>query len=382
MARPASRTSGDIHDRLFTAPPPIQRAQPQQATLAVDRMRSGLHTSTSRAEVPADAARRLLNARVRAHWTGRRPGTGPTIPKPDSDPVIGLVTYFRGDGRSYLVRVTPNSVHVARSDTKFKKIGDLNGVAHRLSFAVVLGRLYMGNGVDPIWEVDVVNQRLTSLEGSPRSRYLASYADRLIAGHNGYEDRGRLSSNIAGSGNGRPDLWATTDEGVDQGAFEEDLVQSPSDVTDAITGIFPLGQNLVVLRERSIWEGTRTGLVNAPVTFYPRTMGAGCDLPYTAVLASDFIIWADARTNGVWVLAPGSNPQRINQQIDHSRYSASEYLDFGQQVAPDWSHATWDPFENEYHLMLADAQSPITIEVELITGAEPPLLTGPLPAPG
>src|SRR5690554_8074748 len=81
--------------------------------IAVDDPTAGMVTSVPVDKIPAGSWYRLRNARTRSGWMGRRPGTREIGIKPDSQPIIRLVTFVNEAGDVSVVRLTPTSAYVS-----------------------------------------------------------------------------------------------------------------------------------------------------------------------------------------------------------------------------------------------------------------------------
>ncbi|KKL90949.1 hypothetical protein LCGC14_1899560, partial [marine sediment metagenome] len=176
---------------------------------------------------------------------------------------------------------------------------------------------------------------------APVCRYITPFADRLVAAYIHDPASGLLPFGVAWSKNADPTDWTADSSGT------ENLIQSPSDTGDEITGLFGFGPVLIILRERSIWHGIRQPFATAPIAFRPIITSQGCDMPYTAVRTVDEngkltgIMFADHRTNGVFSYTPGSRPQRISRLI--------EDILFESIVDPARAEGTFDSLNQEYH---------------------------------
>lgn len=135
----------------------------------------------------------------------------------------------------------------------------------------------------------------------------------------------------------------TTEVLVPTGAGTENLVTSPSDTGDEITGIIAFEQVMVIFRERSIWHATRQPFAQAPFRFFPVTTEVGCDMPYTIVRVLGGIVWTDFRTRGIYFYRPGIQPIRLNEAIEDENF-------LSDLVWPEGAEAAYDPVQKEYHV--------------------------------
>lgn len=345
--RQSGRTIGEATDRTDWPQPRRFPVETPHGDVSVDTVNGGMDTTTDKEHFPKNRAFVVKNGRVRSYWVGRRPGTRELVDKIGGEPVVGLCTFYRHDGRFYLVVVTPTSCWVGELyKAMFKLDGDYGGNIARVVFAHYLDDLYIANGVDKIHRISLGSNKLQELEESPRGRYITSYADRLVTLYNGYDVGGVLAANIAWSANSDPFDWHSESSG------QENLIQSPTDSGDHGSGIFGLDDVCVILRHRSIWHGSRQPFAIAPFRFQPIISNIGCDLPYTAVRGPlGSVMWTDSRTRQVYIYRPGSAPTPLADPVNQKRAKVEPYL-LSSLTDRYWAHATYDPFEKEYHVSL------------------------------
>jgi hypothetical protein len=130
---------------------------------------------------------------------------------------------------------------------------------------------------------------------------------------------------------------------VPTGAGTENLVTSPSDTGDEITGIFAFEQVMVIFRERSIWHATRQPFATAPFRFFPVTTEIGCDMPYTITRIAGGIVWTDYRTRGIYYYRPGIQPIKLSDAIEDENF-------LSDLIWPEGAEAAYDPVQKEYIL--------------------------------
>lgn len=331
IARRGGRTwHGSRYDSIPTKEVPINDVTP------------GMVTTPPREKRPGGSALLARNARCRDYWCGRRPGTSEYIPKPDSNRVLKVLTAFLpGKDEQYLIRVTNNDIHVSRSLDGWQALsgsgllGESRIVATQFYDLVLLATAWT-----KVIKIDLRTNSYEEIESAPHAKFITSFADRAIAAHVLPESVGGVR--IQWSANGDPTEW---DPLVDETAGQEDLIASPGDSGDEITGVHALTTEMLILRERSVWIASRQPIAFAPLRFQPLSTNHGCDLPYTAVKVENGVVWADYRSKGVWLFQPGTAPQRISEQIDNELYEDLQNF--------RWAEGSYDPFNREYHLGLA-----------------------------
>lgn len=312
--------------------------------LVIQSMMDGMVTAVSRDKQPVGSAKKIVNGRTRDYWVGRRPGTNTIIAKPDSNPVLKVITLHLPGDRKYLVRVTDSTIHATRALNGWQALTGSGLVgSSRITSTQFFDDLYLATAFTKIVKVNVLNNTYELVSEAPRAKFVTSFADRIFAANIGPETTG--ATRIQWSANAEPEIW---DPLVKESAGQENLVSSPSDTGDDITGIHALSQEMLILRERSIWIGTRQPIVFAPIRFTPVSVNHGCDLPYSATRVENGVVWADFRSRGVWLFNPGQLPQRISNKIDDQLFDDLANL--------RWAEGTYDPFNQEYHLGLATSE--------------------------
>ena len=309
--------------------------------IVVQSMTDGQWTSKSRDKLPVGSAKIARNARSRDYWIGRRPGTNTIIAKPDSNPVYKVITLHVAGDRKYIVRITASAIHASRALNGWQVLtgSGLTGTS-RITSTQFFDDLYIATAHAKIIKVNVLSSTFAEIEDAPKARFITSFADRIFAANILPETLG--ATRIQWTANALPEVW---DPLENEGAGEENLVSSPSDTGDDITGLQALAQEMLILRERSIWIATRQPIVFAPVRFTPVSVNHGCDLPYSVTKVENGVVWADFRTRGVWLFQPGALPQRISGPIDDDLFTDLANL--------RWAEGAYDPFNREYHLGLA-----------------------------
>lgn len=312
--------------------------------IVVQSVTDGQWTSKSRDKLPAGSAKIARNARCRDYWIGRRPGTNTIIAKPDSNPVMKIITLHLPGDRKYLVRITDSTIHATRALNGWQAIAGSGLVgSSRITSTQFFDDLYIATAFAKIIKISVLENTFAEVTDAPKAKFITSFADRIFAANIGPETIG--ATRIQWSANALPEVW---DPLENEGAGQENLVSSPSDTGDDITGIHALAQEMLILRERSIWIATRQPIVFAPIRFTPVSVNHGCDLPYSATKVENGVVWADFRTRGVWLFFPGALPIRISGPIDNELFTDLANL--------RWAEGAYDPFNREYHLGLALAE--------------------------
>lgn len=340
MVRPAAATLG------FTTPRDERPAQlpdlPPTGSVEAQQL-GGMVTAPPRALRPTGSGLVVRNARCRDYWVGRRPGTSVYIEKPDEFPVHGIVTVYLPNEVVWLIRITDRNIWGTRSLDgwyEFSSVGmPLTGTSH-IRTTQMYGYMIVATAHTKLISIDLNKQSYDEIEQAPRARFVTSFADRIVAAN--ILDAGTGSSRVMWSKNADPFIWDPLEH---ESAGQEDLISSPSDTGDDITGLFAMRNTMVILRERSLWVASRNPVAIAPFRFEALSVGIGCDLPYSAVRVQDAVVWADYRTSAVWMYTPGQPPQKISDTIRNVLYDDLKNF--------SWAEGAYDPNENEYHLGLS-----------------------------
>jgi len=318
--------------------------------LEVNDFSPGIYTSPPRANRPVGSAAEIINARIRDDWVGRRGGYPAYITKPDSNDIIRLIAFHGDQNDNRVVRVSNGGLHVAaETDNWVSYTGTPYSLFNRTDYAQLLGRLYLANPSKKIVEVNFQDESYAEIadENAPIARYVTAFAERIVAAYiHTPMSGGALTFGLKWSVNSDPTDW------TGEGSGEENLIQSPSDTGDEITGVFAVSNIMIIMRERSIWHATRQPFALAPFRFTPVITNLGCDMPWTIARVSDEqgrttgLVFADNRTKGIYSYTPGARPVRLNGSL------AVEDQLFTGLVNPEMSMAAYDPLNAEYHLGL------------------------------
>lgn len=299
----------------------------------------GVLTRVIRANRPPGSALEITNGRIRDNWVGRRGAYTNYIAKPDSNLVMKFVTFHGEANKNWLLRVANGSTHATTTTTGWTALtGSDYSSFVRTTSAQMLGLLFLANTSKKIVKVDFPDLSFEEVSEAPVCKFVTTFADRLVAAYIHSPSDGLLPFGLQWSENADPLDWDGAGSGI------ENLVQSPSDTGDEITGIFGFGSVMIVLRERTIWHATRQPFQTSPMRFTPIITNQGCDMPYTAVRTTDEqgkltgIIFADSQTDGIFMYTPGSRPQRLTERGL-----------FSSLVDPQRAEGAFDPLNQEYH---------------------------------
>jgi hypothetical protein len=352
MAKPISATKGPRKH-----PGGLQK-QIQALPIEVikeKRVNMGMITSMDSADIPTGAVVKAKNCRIRFDRIEVRPGTKVfDPPKPDSNPVLDLYLFEMYDNSRFIFRFTPSTIHELDPGVSWIPYaagagGSLTGgPTDRFDIITAFNRCFFANGVDPVQELDTVAKQYKGYGNAPTWKYITAFADRvfganLVASTIAVVDVPPNPVYIGWSGAedsaGGIDEW---DPSVEETSGRQPLLETPGDLSDDITGLFAFTNYLVVLRERSVWLGTKQAIPQFPVRFFAAWPGFGCDCPSSAQVCEQSMIWLDTRTRTVWQYPPNGSPVRIGAAVEETILDGLS--------DPLTVFSGYDPIENEYYV--------------------------------
>lgn len=336
--RPSGRQIGDLELSRGTPQVGYEFQELPEGIVEVTDLTKGMVTSLPRKETTPESGLVVRNARTRQGWVGRRPGTRlyENAELPDGNPVLKLVTFMSSGGAVYLLRITRGGVHIWSVNGWKEIAGYSSPIDVRISVTQTFNRMFFTDGRRP-WMIDFDRLALTRINDAPYGQFVTGFGDRLLVA-NIISNGTRIPNGLAWSENLQPTRFSGLSAG--QGT----LMQGSSDFSDDITGIFGMEQEAIILRKRSIWVASRQAFASNPFRFVNAIAGYGCDLPYTAVQVPGGVIYADQFTKGVYFYQIGGTPQKISGQIEDDIFEDLWTLQYAD--------ASFDPYENEYHLGL------------------------------
>ncbi|MEE8113334.1 MAG: hypothetical protein V3T23_03160 [Nitrososphaerales archaeon] len=348
MARPSSATVSEIKPRELD----LRGYEEHPSTDGVIEAQSlleGMITAIPRAKRPVGSSPSIINGRIRDDWVGRRGGNPNYITKPDSNAIIRMISFRGEENQDWIVRVSNGALHATPTTASWTSFsGTPYSFFSRTDYAQLLGNLYITNLTKKIIQIDFTNQSYAEISDSaaPKAKFITAFAERILAGYIQDPADGLLPFGLKWSVNSAPTTWTGT------GSGSENLIQSPSDTGDEITGLFSYGNICVIFRERTIWHITRQPFAIAPFRFDAVITNQGCDMPYSIARVSDEqgkttgFIFADNQTKGIFSYTPGSRPVRIAGGVN-----VEEQL-FTTMTDPSMAVGAYDGRNQEYHIGL------------------------------
>lgn len=315
----------------------------EETAIAESKLNGGMVTSIDAANLQNNQFTLLRNVRVRFDKTSRRNGKDLLTPtKPDSNKVLLISPWERFDDTIEVLRFTSSSIH--RRAAAWNAIAGVltGGDDDRFNIAISNDRFFFANnGADPIQEIDLGAATFAQAGNAPRYRYLIAFNNRLV-GANLYDAISPSAIEVGWSGNLNPTEWNSI---TDPSAGSTPLIDSTSDFSDDITGLFGFTNTALILRQRSLWGMTKQPVASNPFNFFPIHPSIGCDSPNSAVSVRGGICWFDLRTRTVYHYKVGmQEPVPIGMPVEES---------IADQVTDtNLIFATYDTRHDEYTLAI------------------------------
>lgn len=334
----------------FLRPSSVGQVSIRSQVFAEGRLNGGMIVQLDSADIPTSALQLAKNAAVRFDKTSRRYGCTLLTPlKPDSLPVLALTFIKKKIGTPFTVRFTRSSIFRRGSVTWTPIVGVLSGTDRdRIQAVNVLDELiFSNNGADEIQLINFNTDTFADLGNAPKYRFVTGFFNRAV----GAALRDVNEVQVGWSGDGNITEW---NPAVDETAGNSPILESPSDLSDFITGIYAFTNNMILLREQSIWVVTKQPIPTNPFNFYAAFPGVGCDAPNSVGVIPNGLCWFDSRTRTIWAYTPGSAPERIGFNIERDLLKGID--------DPGACFGSYSSINNEYTLCLPRAATSIVSE--------------------
>ncbi len=321
---------------------------PERVKLVEARVNKGIVSSIHAVDIENAALTVALNARCRYDVTGRRPGRVLLTPaKPNSTKVLKVFLFKANDGVTHLFRFTKSSIHergaIAWTAYAAGTGGALTGGDdNRFQPVVVLNKAFFANGVDKVQNLDTVAGTYKEAgPNAPKVKYLTGFYNRLVGGYRVEPAQPNGPVSLVWCADGDTTKWPD-DAPADVSTGQSPLVDSPSDLADFITGVFGLTNVLLVIREKSIWVGTKQPIASNPFNFYTAVPGVGSDCPYGSFVIPGGLAFIDTLSSTVWAYQLDGGIQRIGESIEKDLFRAiSEPKNVFGSYDPINSEGSW-----------------------------------------
>lgn len=286
---------------------------PKENLFAEAQVNKGVITMIDPDDIPNGALQVGKNIFVRFDRTLRRyGGVLLTPPKPDGLTVLGLHSFITKAGSAFTYRFTRESIYSRQASTWDVLTGTalLGSNFDRIQLVNILDRaIFANNGANKIQLIDHNAETYANLGNAQEYRYITGFFNRAV----GAALRGTSEVRVGWSADGVISEW---DPGVNPSAGFSDILESPSDLSDPITGIYGFTNTMILMRQNSIWQVTKQPIETNPFYFYAAFPGIGCDCPSTIAVVPNGLAWLDIRTGTVWVYTPGSPPVPIGRPVE------------------------------------------------------------------
>ncbi len=322
--------------------PPVGRMNDAKVS-AESVLNKGMITAIDSADLPPGAVTVAKNVRVRYDKTSRRlPYIDLIAADPDSETVLALIDFRNYVGTRFALRFVSDKVYLRNVNSWALLTGTINACT-RYSVAVYKDTIVFSNdGENVIQQINTALTSYAALGNAPRYKFLTVFGNRVVGAYR--VDTTDNPIEVGWSGDGNITEW---DAAVDESAGNGPVVDSPGDYSDFITNIFGFTNVLILLRERSVWEATKTSIPSFPFSFAARYAGMGCDCSRSAVVVANGVIWMDVRTRSVYIYEPGGNgPVNIAKAIEDQLFDS--FVDRLRVFA------AYDPNYKEYQVYVND----------------------------
>lgn len=278
------------------------------------------------------------NVVIRGKKITRRVGeTNITPAKPNSNAIKKVYSLKQFDGTLSQLRITDTTIHKRGVSTWTAITGTAFTVAPNNIISLDNRHFFSTNGNISLREINLTANTYGTVGNADKYKYITGFADRIVGAYNA---TGPEPTTVYWSGNLNFTQWDPT---VDPSAGYKPLEEAQTDYADFITGIFGFANQMLIMRERSIWLATKTGSASDPFYFYTATPSIGCNVPNSIQKIPNGVVFYDRRTNSVYVYMIGApEPIKIGQPVDDGIYASIS--------DPNLVFSGYDPIEFEYRL--------------------------------
>jgi hypothetical protein len=294
---------------------PPQFKLPEQEPLWESKINGGMVSSIDQQNLSNSQLAILKNMVTRFDHTSRRDGAKLFTPaKPNSNKILGWFLYEKNDGSQKLIRFTKSTIHAASAGAWTAITGGaLTGSdSDKWRTTILEDRMFAtNNGIDVIQEISIASNTYFDLGNAPKYKYIAGFGDRVV----GWSLAGGapVGTQLGWSGNRSYAEWNPL---TDQSAGSKLLTTSASDTSDFGSGIFSFGSVLVIMRNKSIWEATLQPIAQDPYNCYQKIPNIGSDSPDSIAKTALGVVFADTRTQAVYLYTIGGGlPEIISDPI-------------------------------------------------------------------
>lgn len=335
--------------RVGVRPNPFE--QEELTLFASAFVNGGMDNESDPADIENNKLTLAVNARARESVTFRRAGaTGITPVAPDSLPIIFYGGYKAPDEQVSLYRITSNSIYRQGTSSWTVLTGGALTMTQNTHIQWIVAGTFVGfgNGVNALQQINVAADTYAVAGNAPAYKYFCTINGRIV-GFNFYDAVAPSPILLGWSGYYNLTQW---DSSVDPSAGELPLLTSPSSFADPGTGVFAFGDNLLAVREHSLWIGTVQPSATDPFYFYNKVPTMGCDTPKSIQQIPGGIVYYDRRLRNVFAFTLDmSQPVPIGDEVrDTLRNMITD---------PELVFSGYDSAYDEYHLCVPIGSSAV-----------------------
>lgn len=304
-------------------------------------LNGGMVTQVDPVDLQPNQLSLAVNVTCRYDVVGRRYGSTAIAPtKPNSNKLLQFVSYKNFSGNVTLYRFDKNSVF-ARSGGSWTPItgAALSGTDNNaITFLGINNRAFFSNQVNVLQEINVGANTYAAAGNSRAYKYYCSFANRIVGANLVSGSPSPIEVGWCGDVN-----FTEWNPLVDPSAGSTPLIDNPKEFSDDITGIFGFANQMLVMRERSIWLASKQPSATDPFYFETAVPEVGSDSPNSITQIPSGVAWYDRRLNNVFAYTIGSPaPVPIGDAVRKT---------IGTQVVDKTKlFSGWDSVNSEYIL--------------------------------
>lgn len=305
----------------------------------------GINTSVAAEDLADNEFQVLNNVDIRKSRIVRRLGHSLYTTAPNANKVLGLFAVKRYNSTTDILRFTRNSIHKLQSGAWVAITGvALTGSDYDpWTVVVVEDRIFASNGIQNLFELNLTANTYAAA-GNARTYKYYVVANRRICAANLVSGTS-VPIEFATCGNRNYTEWNPL---TDISAYQNPMVDAESYTSDEITGLLAFKDNVVVLRENSVWVGYPQPVASTPFDFRKVISGVGCTCPSSVQkVGDDKAIWYDMATSKVYLFKLNVNGVELVDISSKVSYSIDTDIQDFRYVS-----SAYNSDEDEYELVI------------------------------
>lgn len=270
----------------------------------------GINTELSPEDIADNEFIVADNVELRQSRISPRLGFDYYLTKPDSNKVLGFNTVRRYSATTDILRFTKSSIHKVQSGAWVAITGAARTGGDYDSWTVVTveDRIFASNGIQDLIELNLTANTYADAGNARAYKYYCAANRRICAANLVSGTPSPIEFATCGNRN-----YTEWDPAVDISAYRNPMVDSEDGTSDEITGLIALKDNVIVIRERSVWLGEPQPIASAPFAFRKVISGVGCTCPPSVQkVGDDKIIWYDVATKEAYMFKLNVNGVEFN----------------------------------------------------------------------